>query len=159
MASNLSMIACVGRNGELGKDGQLLFHIKEDMKFFVDKTIFHTVVMGRKTFNSIGYILPNRVNVVISHNKFGLEDGLIWENDIKHFVDNLYPEEEYFVIGGASIYEQFLPYADTIYLTEVDAETEADAYFPKFDKSQYKAKLLKEGEEEGIKYKMMEYKR
>ena len=115
--------------------------------------------MGRKTFNSIGYILPNRINVVISHSKFGLEDGLIWENDIKHFVDNLYPEEEYFVIGGASIYEQFLPYADTIYLTEVDAEAEADAYFPKFDKSQYKARLLKEGEEEGIKYKMMEYKR
>lgn len=159
MASNLSMIACVGKNGELGKDGQLLFHIKEDMKFFVDKTIGHTVVMGRKTYYSIGYPLPNRVNVVISHSKFGLEDELIWENSIEHFVKTLYPKEEYFVIGGASIYEQFLPYADTIYLTEVDAEADADVYFPKFDKSKYKVKLLKEGEEKGVKFRMMEYRK
>lgn len=153
----ISLIACVGKNNELGKDNKLCFHLKTDMKFFRHKTWKHPVVMGRKTYESIGHPLPERINYVLTRGMGQPNGAVIILSDLDSFLKNM--KEDVFVIGGASIYEQALPYADIIYLTEVYAEAEADSYFPKFNKSKYWRNVLREGEEDGLKYKIVKYTR
>ena len=153
----ISLIACVGKNNELGKDNQLCFHLKTDMKFFKHKTWKHPVVMGRKTYESIGHPLPQRINYVLTRG-MGVPNGAtIILSDLDTFLRDM--KDDVFVIGGASIYEQSLPYAEAIYLTEVDAVADADTYFPKFDKSKYWRNILREGEEDGLKFKIVKYTR
>lgn len=152
----ISIIACVGKNNELGKDNELCFHIKEDMDFFKRKTRDKTVLMGRKTYESIGHPLPYRVNYVVTRGEREIA-GVVICTDLNLFLQNT--KEEVFVIGGASIYKQALPYTDVIYLTEVDAEADADAFFPEFDKTLFKRKVLRGGEEDGVKFKMVKYTR
>lgn len=152
----ISAIACVGKNNELGKDNKLCFHLKTDMRFFKRKTLYSPVVMGRKTYESIGHSLPNRVNYVVTRGD-GEFPGAIICADLDLFLQNT--EEDVFIIGGASIYKQALPYTDVIYLTEVDAEADADAFFPEFDKTLFKRRVLRSGEEDGVKFKMVKYTR
>ena len=158
MGSRINLIACVGRNGELGNKGKLCFHLKDDMKFFVEQTKGHTVIMGRKTYEGIGHPLPDRRNIVITHKKI---EGVECSESLPFVVGKLLGEgeEKIYIIGGASIYEQALPFVDTLYLTEVDADAEADVYFPKFEKRFFDSKILKEGEENGLKYKIKEYEK
>ncbi len=141
----ISLIAAIGKNRELGKDNKLLFQIPEDMKFFREKTRGHTVIMGRKTYDSIGRPLPNRTNIIITHNS-----KLITQNDIQTAgsiedaleIAKKIEHEEIFVIGGAQIYSLAIPFADKLYLTLVDREVPgADAYFP--DYSRFKKILEK----------------
>lgn len=158
MVSNINLIACVGKNGELGKDGKLVFHLKRDMKFFIEKTLGHTVIMGRNTYKSIGRALPGRTNIVISHSKVEGED-IVWRSDFDKLFKGLFKSVEYYVIGGASIYKQALPYADTIYLTEVDKSVDADVYFPEFDKTLFTKQILVSGNEDGINFNIVAYRR
>lgn len=157
----IKIIACVGKNYELGKDNKLCFELKEDMKFFKKMTWHKQVLMGRKTYESIGHPLPFRVNYVAT--KSDIYDSVYVVSNLKLFLEAnsgyLPYNEEVFVIGGASIYKQALQYADEIYLTEVDSKAEADVYFPKFDKRKYKKIVLKIGVENNIKYKIIKYKR
>lgn len=153
----ISLIACVGKNNELGKDSQLCFHLKTDMNFFRHKTWKHPVVMGRKTYESIGHSLPERINYVLTRGMGQPNGAAIILSDLDNFLKNM--KDDVFVIGGASIYEQALPYTDVIYLTEVEANAEADSFFPKFNKSHYERNILKEGEEEGIKFKIVKHTR
>ena len=152
----INMIAAVGKNLELGKDNKLIWHLKEDLKYFKEMTTDKTVVMGENTFYSIGKALPNRKNIVLSFDKKDIP-GVIVINDYKKVFDI---EEEIFIIGGASIYKLFLPFADTLYLTEIDKEEEkADCYFPNFDKNKYKKEIIKTSEDKGIKYSFVCYKK
>lgn len=150
------LIACVGKNGELGNKGDLCFKLKADMQFFKESTVGHTVVMGRKTFESIGRPLPYRHNIVITHHQI---EGVECSDSLPFTLGYLRGKGEspIYVIGGASIYEQALPYADKIVLTEVDKESEADVYFPKFNEGAYVCTTISRGEENGIKFEIKEY--
>ncbi len=157
----VSMIACVGANLELGKNNALLWHLKGDLKFFKDITLNHVVVMGKNTFKSLPGVLKNRQNVVLT-SKTNLET-FPKEVEVLHGVDEVLEKykdlDEIFIIGGASVYKQFLQYATKLYLTEVEKTHDADVYFPSFDKNNYEREILKECEEDGIKYNHVLYRR
>lgn len=156
MMKDLSMIACVSRDGGLGDAGQLLWNIPEDMKFFRETTKGSTVIMGRKTFESIGRALPGRKNIVLSsHN--GDTENVEWctRTELDELIRDISGKK--FIIGGASLYEMFLPEAETIYLTEVDATRPADTYFPSFDHRNWTRTILQTGEHDGIRYEIAEY--
>lgn len=167
---SVKIIACVGKNGELGKNGDLCFHIREDMEFFRDTTMWHKVMMGRKTWESMGgKPLKNRKNYVVSRRDItdelpvGVSATTDPEKYLKIFA-NVPPEDEelyrLFVIGGASLYKMALPYADEIYLTEVDAEDkDADTFFPYFDKSLYNKTIIKESSDHDLTFAFTVYKR
>ncbi|MDO4741994.1 MAG: dihydrofolate reductase [Candidatus Saccharibacteria bacterium] len=155
-----SLIAAIGKNYELGKDNKLVFHIKEDMKFFREKTSGHPVLMGRKTFESIGRPLPNRQNYVVTRNPELLPDGVEPVSNLKDFLEkNATLDLEIFVIGGASIYAEALPYAKNLYLTEIDAKVPADAFFPTFDKTKYNRKLIKKGSSDDLTFDIVCYEK
>ena len=152
-----SIIAAVGKNNELGKKGGLVFHIKEDMKFFKETTTGHTVVMGFKTWESLPKKLPNRKNIVVSFEEIEGPDECI--TDLAKFIEeNESTDEEIFIIGGGSIYAQFLDHAQKLYLTEVDDEDkDADVFFPVFDKTKYTRKVIHTGNANALKYEICEY--
>ena len=138
----LSMIAAVGKNGELGKKGELIFHYKEDMDFFRQTTLGSTVIMGRKTFDSLPKALPKRRNIVITRDLSFSAEGVETAHSVQEALAML-GDEKAFIIGGAAVYEQFLPYADEIYLTEIDASCEdADTFFPAFNKNAYNKEVI-----------------
>lgn len=157
----LSVIAAVGKNGELGNNNKLIWKFKGDLKFFKETTLGHTIVMGRKTFESLPKILPERKHIIISHQNITIPNIEIYHT-IEDFL-NQYKEsnEEIFNIGGASIYNALLDYASKIYLTEIEDSAEADAYFPHFDKNSFTSQIISSEEDEktGIKYKHVLYKR
>lgn len=154
---SVSMIAAVGRNNELGKDNELIWRFHADMVFFRETTTGCVVIMGRKTFESLPKVLPKRKNIIITKNKDYTVDGAFVVSGIEDALSEA-DSEKAFVIGGSSIYEQFLPYADEMYLTEIDAECDtADAYFPDFDKSEWNRTVLAENEENGVKFSHVLY--
>ncbi len=154
----ISMISSVGRNRELGKKNSLIWHFKEDMKFFKNTTMNHTVVMGLNTYNSLPGDLPGRHIIVVSFDPVPDVDYVTnIESIVEKYKDS---EEEIFICGGASIYKQFLPYASKLYLTEIDAsDSEADTFFPEFDKREWKKTLLDENNQNDINFKMYLYER
>ena len=131
----ISMVVVTGRNNEIGKSGDLLCHLPADLKHFKEITSGHTVIMGRKTFESLPKgPLPNRKNIVISRNTGLKIEGAEVYPSLDYAFIKLIDEYEVFIIGGAQIYEQALPIADKIYLTKIHADfPEADAFFPKID--------------------------
>lgn len=155
----ISLILSVGRNNEIGKDNELIWHFHEDMKFFRETTTGNTVIMGRKTFESLPKVLPNRRNIVISSNRELKISGA----EVVHSVEEALEAaagERIFVIGGGKIYAEFLPLADSIYLTEInDVCPDADTFFPQLDKSLYSRAVLAEHEENGISFQHVIYKK
>ena len=156
---NISMIAAVGRNLELGKNNALLWRLEGDLPFFKRVTMGKTVIMGRKTYESMGRALPGRRNVVITRDKtFSAPDIEIAPSPMAA-LDQCAGDEEVFVIGGGQIYAAFLPMAKKLYLTEAEAEDpEADTYFPVFDKEKWERAVLDEGGGE-IRYTHVLYER
>ena len=152
------MISSVGKNRELGKNNGLIWHFKEDMKFFKDTTMGHTVVMGLNTYRSLPGDLPGRHIIVVS---FDPVDNVEYVNSIEPIIEKYKDsEEEIFICGGASIYKQFLPYADKLYLTEIDAsDSEADTFFPEFDKEEWNKTLLEHNNQKNIDFNMYLYER
>ena len=138
----INMIAAVGKNLELGKGNDLIWHFKEDMAFFKETTMGSSVIMGRKTFESLPKALPRRKNIVITTKTDYKAEGAT----VVHSIDEALGEcdsESVFIIGGGDIYKQFLPKADNLYLTEIEAECkDADTYFPNFKKDDYTRELL-----------------
>lgn len=156
---SVSMIAAVGRNLELGKNNDLIWHFKEDMKFFKDTTMGHTVVMGRKTFESLPKALPGRKNIVISSNSEYQAQGATVVTSVDEAL-RIADSEEIFVIGGGKIYSEFLPYADNLYLTEIDAECpDADTYFPQFNKANYIKEIINYWNIDGTEFYHVVYKK
>lgn len=155
----ISIIAAVGKNNELGKGNDLIWHLPDDMKFFRSTTKGHTVIMGRKTFLSLPGLLPGRHHVVLTKSKDFSHDGVEVTDNPKYIVEKYgSTDEENFVIGGGEVYKLFLPYAKKIYLTHIDDEcSQAEVFFPEFDKGDYKATVLSEFENNGINAKIVEY--
>lgn len=131
----ISLIAAVARNRALGRDGQLLWHLPEDMRYFRETTRGKPVIMGRKTWESLPDAfrpLPGRRNIVISRNPAYDADGATLAGSLEEAVRLTQDDAEVFVIGGAEIYGQALPLAQRLYLTEVAQDFAADAFFPEF---------------------------
>ncbi len=157
---NISIIAAIGKNLELGKNNQLIWKFKEDMQFFKKYTINKPIVMGYNTFISLPKLLPNRLHIVLTSKKIELGEQVIVVNSIDELLEKIINYPEVMVIGGASIYKQMLEYSDKMYLTEIDAEAkDADVYFPKFNKKEWDSKLLSEQVEDNIKFKHLVYTR
>ncbi len=158
---DISIIAAIGKNNELGKNNGLIWSLKEDLKFFKELTTNHVIVMGRKTFESLPGMLPNRHHVIISSNS-DFDEKIEVFNNINSFLEKYKDyKEEIFIIGGSSIYKAFLDYSNKLYLTEINEEDKnADVYFPVFDKSLWNKEYLSEElEENNIKYKHVLYRR
>lgn len=155
----ISIIAAVGRNYELGRNNDLIWHFHKDMVFFRETTTGSTVLMGRKTFESLPKALPKRRNIVITSDKNYIAEGA----EVCHSIDaalELCKNDNVFVIGGGKIYQQFIDMADSLYLTEIEDEcTDADTYFPKFNKADYSREVLAEHEENGIRFSHVLYKK
>lgn len=124
-------IAAVARNGAIGKGGQMPWHYSADMKFFRETTTGHTVVMGHKTWLSLGKPLKNRTNVVLSRNpSLELPEGVVLCTSVEEVLDK-YSQDELFIIGGSQIYSLFLPHIEKWFITEVPVTIEdADAFMP-----------------------------
>ena len=133
----VSIIVAVAQNGTIGDKNSLLWHISEDMRFFKRTTSGHPVIMGRKTYDSLGRPLPNRTNVVISRTAEHIE-GCQIARSLKEAIALFPAEEEIFIIGGAQIYALALEVADRIYLTRVEHDYEGDTSFPEIDFSQWR---------------------
>ncbi len=157
----MNIIVNVSRTWGIGKDGDLLFHIKGDMKFFKETTINNVVVMGRKTLDSLpnGLPLKDRVNIVLTRNRDFRRDGVV----VVHSVDELLEEikkynTEIFVIGGGEIYNMLLPYCDKAYITKVDSDKEADTFFVNLDEDDtWKAESQSDIMGEKLKYRFVVY--
>ncbi len=136
----ISLIAAVAQNRALGKDGQLLWHLPEDMRYFRETTRGKPVIMGRKTWESLPDVfrpLPGRRNIVISRNPAYDAPGATLAGSLEEAVRLAQDDAEVFVIGGAEIYRQALPLAQRLYLTEVARDFDADAFFPEFSASDW----------------------
>lgn len=131
----LNLIAAVARNGAIGKDNALLWRLPEDLKFFKRTTLGSPVIMGRKTFESIGRPLPGRRNIVVTRNAAWQHEGVEVASSLDAAIDLVKHEAQVFVIGGGELYTQALPQADQLILTEVDADFEGDTFFPTWDRS------------------------
>ena len=127
----LHIIAAVAENNIIGSSNRLIWHISEDMKHFRELTSGHPVIMGRKTYESIGKPLPNRFNIILSRDPRFQAPGCACVASLKEAIavasEN---DENYFVIGGGDVYRQALPEADTIYLTKIHRKYEGDTFFP-----------------------------
>lgn len=134
----VSIIAAIGKNRELGKDNRLLWHIPQDLKRFRKLTANHTVIMGRKTFESIGRPLPKRNNIVVSRDTNLNPKGCLVFGSLEQALEKAKEVEkngEIFIIGGASIYQQSMDIADKLYLTLIDQDfAEADTFFPDYSR-------------------------
>ena len=157
---DINLIAAIGKNNELGKDNDLIWRLKADMKFFKETTMGHPIVMGRKTFESLPKVLPGRKNIVLSSNEIQNNEIELYKS-IKEFLLNYKDYDgEVYIIGGASIYKAFIDMASKLYLTEIEAEEkEADVYFPNFNKEKYNKEIISDLEENSIKFKHVLYKR
>ena len=155
----ISIVAAVGKNNELGRGNDLIWHIKEDLKNFKDLTMGKYVVMGKNTYESLPRHLEGRKYVVLSSSLDNIDNGILFKDFDKllEFVNNL--DEEVMIIGGARVYKLFLPYATKLYLTEIDSEEKADVYFPKFNKDNYTRNVVSSNEVNGLKYSFVIYER
>ena len=183
---SFSIIAALGKNRELGKNGGLIFKLPTDLKYFKDTTMGHPVLVGKRTFESLPGMLPGRKHYVVTRTgvrsfsptsavttrtgdepRDDAREERFGENvstpvlvpDLQGFIsEHQDSPEEIFVIGGGMIYKQLLEHADKLYLTEVDVEDAgADTFFPEFDKSKYNRVELGKGEDNGIKFTFVRY--
>ncbi len=144
----ISFLVAMDRKNTIGKSNDLPWHLPEDLRYFKNVTMGHPIVMGRKTHESIGRILPGRENIIVTRNR----DYECGECTIAHSADEVLEMEresgeEYFVIGGAELFNSFFPYADRLYITDIEDVFEGDTFFPEYSKDDWS--LV--SEEKGIK--------
>ena len=157
---NITMIAAIGKNNELGKNNDLIWKFKEDMQFFKEQTMGKPIVMGIKTLESLPKLLPGRKHIVLTTKNIELAPSILVVHSIDELLEEVIKYPEVMIIGGASIYKQMLEYSNKLILTEVDAEAkDADVYFPKFNKKDWTKEVLSEQEENDIKFKHLVYTR
>lgn len=157
----VSLIVAIAENGVIGDKNSLLWNIREDMRRFRTTTSGHPVVMGRKTYDSIGRPLPKRTNVVITRGDITIE-GCQVVHSLEEAISLFPQDEEIFIIGGAQIYEQALPLVDRLYLTVVHRAYEGDTSFPSLDMSQWREIAREEfvrGEEFDAPFSFIDYER
>lgn len=139
MREALTIIAAVSKNGVIGKDGQLPWHIPEDLAHFKRETMGHAIIMGRKTWEEVGKPLPGRRNIVISRNPRLVLEGAEVTSSLEEAIAMAKTSDPSpFIIGGSKIYEAAIPLATRMLLTEVHREVEGDTWFPEFDRSEWR---------------------
>ena len=126
---SLSLIVAMTQNRVIGKDNQMPWHLPADLAWFRQNTTGKPVIMGRKTFESIGRPLPKRTNIVLSRQPFEY-DGVIWKDSLESAVDFVRDSEEIMLIGGGQLFNEYLSKADRLYLTEIQTELDGDTFFP-----------------------------
>lgn len=135
----LSMIVAMGENRVIGKDNTMPWHLPNDLQYFKKTTTGKTIIMGRKTFDSLGRVLPNRKHVVLTRSN----DSFPEEVDVIHDIDDIFQyiennkEEEIFIIGGGQLFKLMLPYTDRLYVTLIDQPFSGDVYFPEIDENEW----------------------
>ena len=159
----ISLIAAFDKNQAIGKNGDLPWHLSSDLKHFKNITTGNTIVMGRKTFDSIGRALPNRKNIVLTRNLKWQYEGVVTINNVNDIFEICKNDSEIFVIGGAEIYNAFLDIATKMILSYVETEVkDADAFFPKFKSENWKimdeSEIIKE-ENDDFSYKIITLKK
>ena len=152
----LSIVAAISKKTRgLGRGGDLLWRISDDLKRFKALTLGHVVIMGQTTYESIGKPLPERTNIVVSNDDKYEARGIIVTHSIEESLEKAkeVKENEIFIIGGGQIYKQFLPLVDRLYLTIIEGEREADVFFPEYEK-EFTKKISEENRvsPDGIKY-------
>lgn len=152
MSSKVSLIVAVAKNGVIGTGGTMPWHITEDFAHFKAVTLGHSVVMGRKTYESIGRPLPRRRNIVITRNAELSIEGCEMATSLEAALAMCEGEEEVFVIGGGEIYRQAMPLADKLYITHVGIEVEGDTCFPNIDPTVWR-EVCREDFERGKDFK------
>ena len=126
---SFSIIVAMDKNWGIGRDNKLLAYLPNDLKWFKKNTLDHTVIMGRKTYESIGHALPRRRNIVLSRSLPSLPDAQV-ARDISQVLTMINHNEENFIIGGAQVYQLFLPLADKLYITHIHSDLQAQVFFP-----------------------------
>ena len=160
--TRISIIAALARNRIIGRGNAMPWRLPEDLKRFKRLTIGHAVIMGRKTFESIGTPLTGRNNIVITRSGDWSRAGCIVVNSLEAALAAIRGPEEAFVIGGAQIYALAMPLARRLYLTEIERDFEGDAFFPEFDRSQWREvsrELHSAGGAESFDYAFVERER
>jgi dihydrofolate reductase len=133
--TRISLIAAVARNGVIGKDGRVPWHLPDELEHFKATTMGHPLVMGRRTFESIGRTLPGRRTIVVTRDPRWHHPGVESAHSFAEALSLAGPADEVFVAGGAEVYAEALPFAHRLVLTEVDAEPEGDTWFPAWDRA------------------------
>jgi dihydrofolate reductase len=134
----ITIIVAIGNNYVIGKDGWMPWSIPEDLRHFKEKTLNHSVVMGRKTFDAIGRPLPRRKNFVVTRDPRWYFEGVEVIDDFELFLQrNQKSEDEIFIAGGAQIYKTALPYAEKMIISHIDTEIDGDTFFPKWDRTKF----------------------
>ncbi len=132
----ISAIAAIGRNRELGLNGKLPWHVPEDLKHFKETTLGHPVIMGRKTFESLGIKkpLPGRLNIIVTRNPDYRAEGAVVVSSVEDAIAeaSMHDQQEIFIIGGGEIFKLAWPYLTKLYLTVINADFEADTFFPEY---------------------------
>ncbi|MBB6632295.1 dihydrofolate reductase [Clostridium algidicarnis] len=160
----LTAVVAVANNNAIGKDNDLLVKIPRDLKRFKDITTGHTMILGRKNFQSLPRVLPNRHHIVLTRDKdFKVEDDRVTvihsTEDLKPYIES---KEEYFVVGGGQIYKLLLPYTDKVYITKVNAALDADTFFPDLKEDEWEITYKEKGirdEQNPYDYEYIDYKR
>ena len=134
----ISIVVAMGANGVIGRDNQLPWHLPADLRHFKQTTMGKPILMGRKTYESIGRPLPGRTNIVITRDAGYTADGCVVVHSIEAAMQAVREQEEIMVIGGAEFYRQVLPYADTIYLTRIHEDFEGDTFFPELTAAEWR---------------------
>ena len=166
----LSLIVAVAQNGAIGRNNELLWHISEDLKYFKATTTGHPVIMGRKTYESIGRPLPGRRNIVLTRGGMEIppiKNPQTTSMEIVHSLDEIYKiaggDEEFFVMGGGMLYNATFEKADFLYLTKIHAQAEdADTFFPEVDEGEWevvKNSGVMHDQENDIDFEFLVYKR
>lgn len=155
-----SIIVAMGRSRVIGKDNRLPWRLREDLKHFKEITMGHTVVMGRKTHESIGQPLSGRSNIVISRNPAYRADGCTVVPSLEQALSRAAGQDEVFVIGGASVYAAALPLADRLYVTLIDHDFDGDAFFPSIDPRQWRETSRRSFDpQDGYRFSIVTYDR
>ncbi len=161
----MNLIVCVDKNWGIGRDGKLLCHLKEDMKYFREHTLGKVVVMGRSTLESLpkGEPLPDRTNIVLTHKADFSKDGVIVVHDVEELLEELnkYDPDDVMIIGGASVYNEMMDMCDRLYVTKVDHDFSGDTFIRNIDVNPNFKVIWSsdEYEEKGLKFRFCEYRR
>ena len=153
----LSLIVAMAKNRVIGADNRIPWHLPNELKLFKSLTMGHHIVMGRRTYESIGRLLPGRTTVIVTRQKDYAVEGAVVAHSVREAIDACKGDDEIFVIGGADLFRETLPVADRLYLTTVDAEPEGDTFMPAFDDSQWNetsAKSFDRDEKHAYSYRL-----
>lgn len=158
----ISLIVAMGKNNEIGLNNEMPWHLPNDLRYFKEKTTGHVIVMGRKTYESIGKPLPNRKSIVLTRQDIELPTEVEIIRDISEIQQIAQQHEQVFIIGGAEVYRQTITIADELFVTQINESFEADTFFPDINKSEWEIVSSEKGlrdENNDYDYTFIQYKR